>query len=150
PDREVALEVLLGLGPPADPEKVDALDEDPRLSAARLTHGLDEFAEPGYVAVVADPEQGPARNVTDPGGLDDEDSGTSRPEPPVPVEHLRGYESVLGRPPGDHRGNPRSGSGDDPPSEPHRREPAATPRLVGRGPTDFRKLMMDLARSGGP
>src|SRR5439155_1762781 len=72
-DREVAREVFLGLGPSADREEVDDLDEEARAAVALLPHRIDEPGEPREEAVVADPEEGAARDITDARRLHDED-----------------------------------------------------------------------------
>ena len=54
-DHEEFPEVSLGLGPAADSQKVDDLDEEPSASAARLTDGAHQLGEAGDEPVVADP-----------------------------------------------------------------------------------------------
>src|SRR5205823_433826 len=107
-DREEALEVLLLLGAPAYGEKVDDLDEQPRLTLALLAHALDETAKAGDEPVVPDPQERAARDLADPRRLDDEDAGTSLREAAVPVDHVLGDEPVLGRAPRHHGGHPRA------------------------------------------
>ena len=101
---------------------------------APLADRVDECAEPRDEPVVADAEQGTARDVADAGRLDDEDTGLPLGEPGVPLEDLRRDEPVGGGAPGHHRRHPRAlGDGQRPPD------------LDGRKPTGARGFL-----AGGP
>src|SRR5262245_37682724 len=81
---------MLGRGPLAHGEEVDELDEEPRVALTALTHRLHQLPEAGDEPVVADAEQGPAPDVPDAGGLDDEHAGPPLGEARVPRQHLGG------------------------------------------------------------
>jgi len=103
---EEALEEFLRLGPPADRQKVDQLDEQLGVAGAVLAHRLDQPAQPGQESVVADAQQRPARHVPDAGRLDHDRAGPAAREPGVPVDHVVGRETVVGGAPRHHRGDP--------------------------------------------
>ena len=104
--REEAREEALRIRAAAHGEKVDELNVQPRLAAARAPHRVDQRPKSRQEPGIADPEQGPARHVADAGGLDHESAGTPARETLVPGEHVRRDEAVLGRTPGHHRRHP--------------------------------------------
>src|SRR5713101_5646945 len=71
-DREISTEESLGLGAAPHRDEIEDLDEEPRPAPAPLADCLDQGLQPGNESVVADSEQGTARDVTDAGGLHDE------------------------------------------------------------------------------
>ena len=105
-EHQELAEVSLRLGPAANPEKVDDLNEETGPSTARLANGAHQLRQAGDEAVMADPEQRPTRDVADAGGLDHQGTRLAAREALVPGEDLRGDESILGRPPGHHRRHP--------------------------------------------
>ena len=121
------------LGPPPDPQEVQHLDDQPRPPAAALPHRLHQLAESGEEAVVPDPEQGPRGHVAHARGLHHQDAGPALREAPVPLEHLRGHEALLGGAPGDHRGHPPPGPALER-ADPERGEQLAPSRLGGGRP----------------
>ena len=78
----------LAVGPPADAEEVDQLNQEPRLARAALAHLLHEPAEPGDEAIAADPQERSRRHVADTRRLDHEDPGPAIGEAAVPVDDL--------------------------------------------------------------
>ena len=105
-ESQVLPEVSLRLGPAADPEEVDDLDEQPGASAARLTDGAHQLGQAGNESVVTDPKQRSARNVPDAGRLDHECPRLPACEALVPREDLRCDQPVVGGPPRHHGGDP--------------------------------------------
>src|SRR4030095_906373 len=101
-DLEIAAEESTRLGPPADRDEVEDLNEEPGPALAPLAHRLDERAKPRHEPVVTDAEQRAARDVANARRLDDEDAGLSLGEPGVPLENLRRDQAVGGGAPGHH------------------------------------------------
>ena len=138
---------LLGLGPAAHGDEVDRLDEQARVAGAALAHGLDESAQPGHEAVVADAQQGAAGDVADAGGLDHEHARPPLGEARVPRQHLVGDEAVVRRAPRHHRRHPRPLLGHHRADARRLEEPRAL-RLLARGPARRRQAVADLEALG--
>ena len=100
------LEEFRRLGSTPDSQKIDDLDEQPRLAAARAPHGVNEPPEPLDITVVADAQQRPARDVANAGRLHDDRAWPTAREPLVPGDDGIGGKAVIRRAPGHHRGNP--------------------------------------------
>src|SRR5262249_10184445 len=142
-DLEIAAEEAPGLGPAPDRQEVEELDEEARPAAAPLADRVDQGTEPRDESVVADPEQGTARDVADAGRLDDQDAGLALGEPRVPLEDLRRHEAIGGGAPGHHRRDPGALGGGQRPSDPDRREPAGAGGVVAGGPARRRQRVTD-------
>jgi len=132
-DREVAVEERRGLGPAADGQEVDDLDEEPRAPPAPLANDLHQLAQARHEAVVADPEERAAWYIADARRFHHEDTWLTFRKPGVPVQHVGRHESLVGRPPGDHRRDPRA-LVDVERAERERREEARPRRLLARRP----------------
>ena len=135
-DEELA-EVPRGLGPPANPQEVDDLDEEPGPPAARPPHGAHQLGEARDEPVVADPKQRSARDVANAGGLDYERTGLTARESLVPGQHLRRDQPILGSAPRHHRRDPGALLQVEP-ADAQRAEPERARRLLrgrraGRG-----------------
>ena len=76
------------------------------VSAARAADGGNQFRQAGDKAVIADPQQRPARHVADAGRLDHERPRLAAGEALVPGEHFGRDEALLGCAPGHHRRHP--------------------------------------------
>src|SRR5690606_34967514 len=105
-DTKVFAYEFLRSRPAADLEEIDDLYEQPGLALAGFPNCLDELAQSRKVAVVPDAQQGTARDIADPGSLDDDSAGFAAREPPVPGEELRGDITFVRSPPGDHCRHP--------------------------------------------
>ena len=70
------------------------------------TDGAHQLGQAGEEPVVPDPEERPAGNVPDSGGLDDQRPGLPPREALVPRQDLRRDQPVVGRAPGHHGRNP--------------------------------------------
>ena len=107
-DLQKSREVFFFFRPPSHRQKIDNLDEE-RVSAARLPHYFNQFAQARNETVVSDAQQRPARDVAHARGFDHNRAGTPLGESPVPVEDVLRDETFFGRPPGPSPG-PTSGS----------------------------------------
>ena len=105
-DAEVPREEHLALGAAPDAQEIDQLDQQQRLAAAGLPHGLDHAAQARHEAVMPDAQQRPAGDITDPGGLDHDRARAPLGEARVPLDHIVCDLALLGGAPGDHRRNP--------------------------------------------
>ncbi len=105
-DREKPLEELSWIGPAADVEEVDELDQQARLAVAPLPHGVHQPTQSGEEPVVPDAQKRTARHVPHAGRLDDDRARPPFRETCVPVADGVGDEAVLGRAPGHHRRDP--------------------------------------------
>src|SRR5262249_58910641 len=103
---EEALEVFFLRHPAADGEEVDDLDEETGVPFTGVVDYIDHFLQAVEEAVVADAQQRPAGDVTNAGGFHHQDTGLRASVPLIPFEHLRGDETVFGRPPGHHGRHP--------------------------------------------
>src|SRR6267143_2497409 len=88
-DLEIPSEESLGLWASPHRDEVEDLDEEPRPAPAPLPDRLDERPESGNEPVIADSQQGAARDVADAGGLHDQDARLALGESSVPLEDLR-------------------------------------------------------------
>src|SRR6516164_4569359 len=101
-----AREELFRIGPPADRQEIDQLNEEAGVALAGLPHAVDQPAQAGQKAVVADAQQRAARDVADAGRLDHDRARAAARKALVPVDDLVGDVAFLGRPPRHHRRNP--------------------------------------------
>jgi hypothetical protein len=142
-DTEVTTEVLVRLRPASYRDEVDQLDEKPRVPGTVLAHGVDQPPEAGDEAIVADPQQGSAGDVTDAGGLDHQHTGAAVREARVPGQHVLGHEAVLGGAPRHHRGNPGPLLRHRAAPEPRRLEQLRARRLLPGRPPCRRQRVLD-------
>ena len=77
-DLQVFSKILFCSRPAVDAQEIDNLNEKSRLAIACLPHGLDQLLQTGDKPVVADPQQGAARDVANAGCLDDNHTGLAR------------------------------------------------------------------------
>src|SRR5262245_28963331 len=105
-DLQKSREVFLFFRPPPHRQKIDNLDEEPSVSAARLMRYFNQFAQAWNETVVSDAQQRPARDVAHARGLDHDRAGTPLGEAPIPVEDVLRDKAFFGRPPRNHRRNP--------------------------------------------
>src|SRR6266567_8827394 len=89
-------------------QKVDYLDEEFRVTLARVANGLYKFSQSRQKSVVADSKQRPARNIAHTGSLDYQCGRLAFSETAIPVEILLRHETIFGRSPGHHRRDPRT------------------------------------------
>ena len=64
-DAEELREVSRGIRATADGQEIDDLDEQTRFAATGFAHHSHEVAQAGQKAIVADPQQRAAWNLTD-------------------------------------------------------------------------------------
>src|SRR5688500_4150386 len=107
-DLKKPLKVLRPFRPPLHRQKIDDLNEQPRLAAARFTHDVDQLSQSRYESIVADAQQRTARNVAHSRRLDHQHRRTSLSKARVPIEVLLRDKPVLGRAPRHHRRHPRA------------------------------------------
>src|SRR5262245_35613282 len=93
--------------PPPHSQKIYDLNEQSRMPSARLPHDLNQLTQARNKTVMSDAQQRPARNVADARGLDHDRAGTPLGEATVPVENVLCDKTFFGRPPRNHRRNPR-------------------------------------------
>src|SRR5262245_51376101 len=134
--------VALWLRTPADPQKIDDLDEQSGVATARPSHRLHQFGEARDESVVTYPEQRAASNIPDPCRLDNDGARPASSEAVIPGQHLRCDVSLFSSAPGHHSRDPgalleRKGS------DAHRTEPARARRLGFTGPACGRDVMLD-------
>src|SRR5262249_37669862 len=100
-------EVFFFFRPPPHRQKIYNLNEQSRMPSARLPHDLNQLTQARNETVMSDAQQRPARNVAHARGLDHDRAGTPLGEAPVPVEDILRDKAFFGRPPRNHRRNPR-------------------------------------------
>src|ERR1700722_19789170 len=105
-DAEELREVPRRIRAAANGQEIDDLNEEPRLTAARLADHAHEVTQAGQKAVVADSKQWPARHVADARRLDNNRARTPAGETFAPVKNVGRYEPIVTRSPGDHGGHP--------------------------------------------
>src|SRR6266404_959978 len=126
-------------------EKVDDLDEKFRLASARFASRLDQLFQSGQKSIMPDSEQGPARNIANTGGFDDQRGRSSFRETAIPIEIVLSDEAVFSRPPGDHRRHPGAACECER-TDVYRLKEQRFYGLVSRGPARFRNRMLDGVR----
>src|SRR5690242_300571 len=107
-DLQEALKVLRLLRTPLHCEKIDDLDKQQRLAAARFFHRLDQLAQTGNESIIADAEQWTTRNVAYARRFDHQHTRPTFSKALVPVEVLLRHESIFSRTPWHHRRHPRA------------------------------------------
>ena len=101
-----AVEKLLGIGPAADGQEIDALDEEFGLPFARPVHRVGQFPQAGDEAVVANTQQRARGYVADTRRLDHDGAGPALGKALVPVEHVISDEALLVGAPRHHGRHP--------------------------------------------
>src|SRR6185295_9700888 len=81
-----ALKIFRLLRTSLDGEKVDDLNQEQRLPITCFTHNFNELAQAGNESIVADTQQGTARNIADARGFNDEHARPSFGKTLVPIE----------------------------------------------------------------
>src|SRR5262245_41108046 len=105
-DFKKAREKLLRIGAATDRQKIDQLNKEPRVSAARFANRADQAAQPGQEPVVSDAEQRSAWNIANAGRLDHNRTRLAARKALVPFQHVVGDVALVGRPPRHHRWDP--------------------------------------------
>jgi hypothetical protein len=105
-DDKKPFEEFLRIGPAADGEKIDELDEEARAPFARTPHRFHQAGKTRQEAIVTDPQEGPARHVADAGRLDHDGAGHALGKTLIPPDQVLGDVAILGCPPRHHGGNP--------------------------------------------
>src|SRR3984957_3128740 len=100
-DEELAQEALR-VGPAADAEEIDDLNEKARLTAARLPHRGHQLRKSRNEALIPDTQQWPARDVADARGLHHQRRRAAACEAAIPLEHLRRHHAIGAGAPGNH------------------------------------------------
>src|SRR5688500_10236301 len=78
------------------------------MATASVANCLDELLQTGHESIITNPQQRTTGDIADPGGFDDEGCRSSFSKSAIPVQVVLGDESVFGRAPRHHRGNPRA------------------------------------------
>src|SRR5581483_2228645 len=89
-----------------DRQKINDLNEEFSVAAARLTDCFDQFLQSGNKSMVADAEQRPAGNIPYAGGFDDQCARLSLGESPIPINVVLCDKAVFGCAPRHHRRYP--------------------------------------------
>ena len=89
-------------------EKVDQLDQQSRLSAARRAHDIYQVAQSREKALVTSAQQRPAPNITNTGSLHNKGARSATRETLVPLQYVVAHESVVGCAPRHHGRHPRA------------------------------------------
>ena len=105
-DVQIAAQEFPRLRPAADVQKVDELNEKPRLSTAGPRHRLDKLAQARNEAVMTDAQKRPGRNFPYPRRLDHQAAGLALGEALVPREDVIGDDAVVGSAPRHHGRHP--------------------------------------------
>src|SRR5882757_608444 len=146
-DGEKLRKITRGHRPSSDRQKVDQLDEQPRLSVACFANDPDEIAKPGQKTLVTGTEQGAAGHVPDSSSLNNNGAGTPAREALIPFEHFGSDEAVLAGAPRHHGGDPRA-LGQLQRPNPHARKKTRRRSFPGRWPIAAVGRMFDAL--GGP
>ena len=105
-DRQEALEEFSRFRAAANGEEIDQLNQQAGAAAAGTPHRLDQAAQPGQEAIMADAKERPARYVADAGRLDHNRTRHAAGEALIPLDDFVGDVALLGRSPWHHGGNP--------------------------------------------
>ena len=136
-DGKKALEELFRIGPAANGEEIDELDEQARAAAARAAHRFSQAVEARQEAVMADRSSGPLGTSRMPVA-----STTIAPGPPWAKRSYHAMTSsvtiaLLGRPPWHHGRNPGAlGSDTGPISTAEKNRDAAASDAEGMRPAE--------------
>ena len=107
-DVEEPPQILLGLGPAFDRQKIDQLDEAGACIHCWHAHGTNELAKPGMKRSSPIRSNGPLGMSRTPVASTTIAAGPPHGEALVPFEHIVGDHTVVGRAPGHHGRHPRA------------------------------------------
>ena len=101
-----ALKVFLRRGSAPNAQKIDDLYEKLGFAVTGAAHAFGQALEAGEISVMADAQQGSARDIAHARGLDNQCRGAAARKALVPSEHRRRDIAVFGRAPRNHGRNP--------------------------------------------
>src|SRR5690242_6635705 len=135
-NRQKPLQVFRASGPPLHREKIDDLNEQQRLTAARFFHRLNQLAQSGNKAIVADAQQWTTRNIAHARRLNNEHTRASFRKTSIPVEVLLRHKTIFSRTPRHHRRHPRATTRFEPPDL-NRTKQTRARRFISVRPASF-------------
>src|SRR5574341_2340065 len=107
-DCEEPIEIFHRVRSSFDGKEVDDLNEELRLTFARLTHSFNQSPQARQKPIMPNAQQRPARNVAHAGMYDYQHGRLTFGESSIPIEIVPRDEPVFGRAPGHHRRHPRA------------------------------------------
>ena len=105
-DLQEPLKVFRLVGTTLDRQKIDELNEEPRLTVAGFAHDINELFQSRQKSIVTDAQQRPTRNVANAGSFNHQCRRFSFGKSTIPIKIVLRDKSIFSCAPWHHRRHP--------------------------------------------